>query len=367
MNKLRLRGLLLSTVLVVGGGPALAFAEPNEPSLTAQTGAARSSAEDAAEQVFDDLTRYWAGAFPENFDEQFLALASGTSGLDSGAGGSGSLCVSEAEQILGNAYFCPQQDGIVYDTGVLVPVLQHRYGPGALAASLAHEFGHAIAARVGPTVTDRSKDPDRYPALYVELQADCYAGNYLRHLGVDLPPAVAPLLDFRDALTVQPSSATAHGLGLDRLQAVLAGWRSTPADCHDLELTDLDITLGRTGLSTRNLTPRFRSSAELLTALRKAAPDLTMPEALPTELAPVVGRLGQFAEATAHVLTAERALDDGPAAWCHTGAWVATTFGNTTGLGSWAGDADEALDLVRAAGPTTEELIAFVDGFTGLC
>ena len=49
----------------------------------------------------------------------------------------------------------------------------------ALAASFAHEFGHAVQAQVGPTPADRRHDPDRYPSILIEAQADCDAGAFL--------------------------------------------------------------------------------------------------------------------------------------------------------------------------------------------
>ncbi len=41
----------------------------------------------------------------------------------------GALCVSPASSLLGNAYYCRGDDGIVYDSAALVPVLLDLYGP----------------------------------------------------------------------------------------------------------------------------------------------------------------------------------------------------------------------------------------------
>ena len=53
---------------------------------------------------------------------------------------------------------------------------------------------------------------------------------------------------------------------------------------------------------------------------------------------------------------------------CFTGAWTASVFGSAGPgeLGSWAGDADEALDLIRARpGAGFDELARYSDGFHG--
>ena len=73
---------------------------------------------------------------------------------------------------------------------------------------------------------------------------------------------------------------------------------------------------------------------------------------------------GQFAAATAVALATGREItgtDTGAA--CFAGAWVASVFGTTEAgqLGSWPGDADEALDLIRSRPGATFEQVA------GLC
>ena len=89
----------------------------------------------------------------------------------------------------------PAGDGIVFDSSALVPVLLGSYGTAGLAAAFAHEFGHAVQAQVGPTQQDRLRDPDRYPSILIEAQADCDAGAFLAWASsgaaerVHVPPA----------------------------------------------------------------------------------------------------------------------------------------------------------------------------------
>ena len=99
--------------------------------------------------------------------------------MDSTSSTGSALCISDPAFIAGNAYYCPQGDGIVFDSSALVPVLLGSYGSAGLTAAFAHEFGHAVQAQIGPTPTDRQPDPDRYPSILIEAQADCDAGAFL--------------------------------------------------------------------------------------------------------------------------------------------------------------------------------------------
>ena len=99
--------------------------------------------------------------------------------MDSTADTGTALCISDPAQIAGNAFYCPQDDGIVFDSSALVPVLLAGYGSAALAGAFAHEFGHAVQAQIGPTPADRRTEPDRYPSILIEAQADCDAGAFL--------------------------------------------------------------------------------------------------------------------------------------------------------------------------------------------
>ena len=344
--------------------------------------------EASAAAVMADLAGFWAGAFPTEFGKSFLHLSSGTVAVDSGASGPGSMCVLQSAQIMGNAFYCPQADGIVYDTGVLVPVLDYGYGFSALVASFAHEYGHAIAARIGPTVEDRAQDPTRYPALFVELQADCYSGTFLRaaargqagNTAIDpdgLADAVAPLLDFRDPVTVDPASATAHGLGVDRLQAVVLGWEGSPKVCHEMTLESLRTTLGTAEVRNDGSVKRYSDTDAVMAATRESVALFAASKSAITPIAAedvkvtaaqrkTAKHIGQFGLASAGVHAAmTEAFGTGPQASCWTGAWVGFVFpaAGGEGLGSWASDPDEALDMLRTIRPSTDELVSFAHGF----
>lgn len=334
----------------------------------------------AVASVLADLQRFWAATLPMSSGAPFVALRSGYASVDSVAGASGAMCVSTPAAVAGNAFYCPREDGIVYDSATLVPVLLDHYGSPALAASLAHEFGHAVQARIGPTQAERDADPARYPSILVEAQADCDAGAFLAWAAagradlVRLPPssmlrAVTPLVEFRDPTDADPGGASAHGLGLDRLRFVLAGYRGGAVACPALTRDRLKLTLGRVRDSATS-TPRFDTEAALLAAAQRSVGSFAGVDVVPApdeaDLA-AAAPFGQFAAAAASALALGRELHgDATDAACFVGAWTASVFGTASAgaLGSWPGDADEALDLVRNTPTATfDDVVGFADGF----
>ncbi len=194
-------------------------------------------------------------------------------------------------------------------------------------------------------------------------------------------------MDFRDAVDLSPDDVSAHGLGLDRITFLLTGFHGGLGACRELRRETLPLTLGRPGVDTRSqsatIAPRFalateaeRAGAASVAAFADALPGT--PAVDPNRLAPAdadrqaAQPYGQFAAAAAAALAAGRIVagpDGGePRAACFTGAWVASVFGTggTAGLGTWAGDADEALDLIRSRpGATFADVEGFVAGFHG--
>jgi len=360
--------------------------------------------------VVSDLQTFWASAVPRIAHRDFTPLRGGVTAMDSAASDGSGPCVSSPGQIVGNAYYCPSDDGIVYDSSALVPVLLSRYGVAGLVGAFAHEFGHAVQARIGPTPEQRTADPARYPSLLIEAQGDCDAGAFLAwviagkaphiHFGDSaLLDAVGPLLDFADPVQVSRTDSTAHGLSLDRLTAVLLGYRQGAAACHAMTADSLHPTLGAVPLPAGGAAalakPRYASTEAVVAAAQASIRAFT---GSPVTAEPAAADLaaaapyGQFAQATVLALAEGRTL--GPAglaelarptgltgltgltgpgatpdatfASCFAGAWTASVFGTSTAgsLGSWPGDADEALAAVRIArGATFADAAGYADGF----
>ena len=378
--------------LAAGGVPVSTVPIPTGPIPTGPADSASdlTANDDDVGAVLADLEDFWsAHGLPGSARPAggYFAMDSSV-GASGGSAGESALCIQEPSQIVGNAFYCPQGDGIVFDSAALVPVLLGRYGPAALATAFAHEFAHSVQARIGPTAADRRADPARFPSILIEAQADCDAGAFLAWAvdgdtsRVRVPPgsmlrAITPVLDFRDPVTLSPTDPTAHGLGLDRLTFLLRGYRDGADACHALTPDDLDdLTLGRAGVADATSQPRFSSIDEVLAVAAGSVADFAEAAGEPESGSPATPDqadlataqpYGQFAAATAAALAAGRTIsgtDTGAA--CFAGAWVASVFGKTGAgqLGSWPGDADEALDLIRGRpGATFEQVAAYADGF----
>jgi predicted metalloprotease len=130
------------------------------------------------------------------------------------------------------AFYCAGSNFIAYDDVQLMPGLARTFGTFTLALVLAHEWGHAIQDRAG-TIGSHG--------VFVELQADCFAGGFLRHVAEtggaltlepgDLEATLGAMLALRDAPGQSPDDPSAHGSAFDRVSAFQDGFESGPAQC----------------------------------------------------------------------------------------------------------------------------------------
>lgn len=117
----------------------------------------------------------------------------------------------------GNAFYCPVGDFIAWDeSGLLIP---YYVSGGDFAASfvLAHEFGHAMQARL---------PQQEQPGVMRELQADCFAGAWSRWVSQqglleagDLDEATLAVFSARDVPGTAWTDPAAHGSGFERTRA----------------------------------------------------------------------------------------------------------------------------------------------------
>jgi predicted metalloprotease len=146
--------------------------------------------------------------------------------------------------VAGNAFYCEQGDFVAYDDERLVPALREKYGDVAVGLVLAHEIGHAIQARVGA--------PDG-AFVYIELQADCFAGAWaqrveagnapgLRMSDDDVDRALAGFLELRDPSGTDGGAMGAHGNTFDRVSAFQDGLLGGADACRDYESEPPEVT-----------------------------------------------------------------------------------------------------------------------------
>jgi hypothetical protein len=131
-----------------------------------------------------------------------------------------------------NAVYCPPEDFIGWDeSGLMIPYYVQG-GDFAAAFVLAHEFGHAMQARL-----------PRKAELGVlrELQADCFAGAWSRWVADrrllqagDLDEAVVAVFSARDVPGTPFTDPQAHGSGFERTRAFGDGFEGGPAMCYPI-------------------------------------------------------------------------------------------------------------------------------------
>ena len=179
------------------------------------------------EQVIGSLEEYWAQALPAEFGVRFRPPAGYT--YYRPGEGDGPRCGGEQAPAQ-NAFYCPAGDFIAWDeSGLMIPYYV-RSGDFAAAFVLAHEFGHAMQARL--------PEQERLTVLS-ELQADCFAGAWSRHVqdqglleAGDLDEATLAVFSARDVPGTPFTDPRAHGSGFERTRAFADGYEGGPRSCY---------------------------------------------------------------------------------------------------------------------------------------
>ena len=172
------------------------------------------------------LDRYWSEALPREFGveytppERFVYYRPEE--------GPGPSC-GDQEAPARNAFYCPAGDFIAWDeSGLLIPYYVSS-GDFAAAFVLAHEFGHAMQARL----------PEQEElGVLRELQADCFAGAWAAYLSQqrvldpgDLDEATLAVFTARDVPGTPFTDPRAHGSGFERTRAFADGYESGAGRC----------------------------------------------------------------------------------------------------------------------------------------
>jgi hypothetical protein len=135
-----------------------------------------------------------------------------------------SACVALEDSGRNSAFYCPGDETISWDADFL-DLLSTLKGQLAPVAVVAHEYGHHVSHLLG--------SPPPY-SIQEELQADCFAGMYLRHadrkLGLATWKMVGVLSSFfqfgDDPRWGEDTwfSEGRHGSRLERLRAIMVGF-----------------------------------------------------------------------------------------------------------------------------------------------
>jgi predicted metalloprotease len=194
--------------------------------------------------AINDVERYWKTEFPKlSGNAPFKPIQGGRFPYTQSK--PPPACGSQPGQYQPNAFYCPDGDFIAWDAQTLVPQLQSQYGPLLVGVVFAHEYGHAIQARLN--LTDQ-------PTIVMEQQADCFAGSWMADPGTRNNPAfggvtpaaldrtVAGLLSLRDQPGVSAQNQQAHGNAFDRIRALQEGYEQGAAHCATYRANNIPVT-----------------------------------------------------------------------------------------------------------------------------
>jgi predicted metalloprotease len=193
-----------------------------------------------------DIYDYWTEQLPANFDGQQFEPLKRLVSYDSG-GEAIKICNTSTAGLV-NAFYCGLDDSISWDRGELLPLLDKQFGPMSVVAVLAHEMGHAVQFRL----LEKSNISPSTPTIVKEQQADCYTGNFFRHIfdgnskhfeinnGDGLNKILATLFFIRDPAGLSANTRGAHGLAFDRVYAFQVGYDEGPKRCAKMDVDEIN-------------------------------------------------------------------------------------------------------------------------------
>lgn len=202
----------------------------------------------------DDVETFWEAAYPETIGEPFTPVDTLVS-YDSQDPYSPEVCGNPTYD-MPNASYCSTyfglSDVIAWDRGLLVPTGEQYFGQTAVAALIAHEYGHAVQHNA--ELVDRSTE-----TIVSEQQADCFAGAYSRWVaeghsprftlstGEGLNRVLAGAISLADPVW-SPHQADmveeGHGTALDRTRAFQQGFIDGPKTCARIDLATITDARG---------------------------------------------------------------------------------------------------------------------------
>lgn len=179
------------------------------------------------QDVLGSLDAFWQRELPAAFDVPYSAPTRFS--YYRPEQGPGPSCGGEQAPPK-NAFYCPAGDFIAWDeTGLLIPYYVQS-GDFAAAFVLAHEFGHAMQARL---------PQKERPGILNELQADCFAGAWSRDTqdagfleAGDLDEATLAVFSARDVPGTDFTDPRAHGSGFERTRAFTDGYEDGVGSCY---------------------------------------------------------------------------------------------------------------------------------------
>jgi len=246
---------LTGCATIVIGQPEVQRDQPSGSGPDVVVGADGDEVDQLAGDALADLEDYWSQQLPDVFGTEFVPLQGGYFSVDPGDVDpaqypQGVGCGSDPTEVENNAFYCqaqnaPNSDSISYDRAFLGE-LAAEFGRFIPALVMAHEFGHAVQARVG--------SPDS--SIAVETQADCLAGSWTRWVAEgeagrsqlrepELDELLLGYFQLRDPVGTSSGAESAHGSYFDRASAFQEGFDDGPTACRDDFGAERVFTQGR--------------------------------------------------------------------------------------------------------------------------
>lgn len=216
MIAMRRRATQLAAAATLGALLAGCSGTPSAPpTLSADRLAAIQDDLDDAVAIVD---AFWREQWPAHFTGAYASPA--VAGLYDGTEDDGPTCDGNPLPD-GNAFYCPEEDFLAWDVALLARGAD--IGRAWPYFVVAHEWGHAIEARIDPALVDEQN----------ELQADCFAGATLAGALAEGTITDADLDGIAEALEVPPRQAgrSNHLDPAERLKTFDLGRRSGIAAC----------------------------------------------------------------------------------------------------------------------------------------
>jgi predicted metalloprotease len=211
--------------------------------LSGNANAQVSSTYDASiDGTISDIQSFWATTMPAVYGQTYAAIpadriVSYSADNPPPSCDDGGQTTSSYEDVKDNAFYCANGDFVAYDEQGLLAPLRAKFGDFAVGLVFAHEWGHAIQAQVNFQTSQ---------SVYLESQADCFAGAWAHHVAAsgnravhlatsDLDSALAGLLTLSDPSGIDASQDGAHGNGFDRVSAFQDGYEGGASACADYQ------------------------------------------------------------------------------------------------------------------------------------
>ena len=240
-----------------------------------------SSKYDASiDSTLADIQNFWTQAMPDVYGQQYEAIPTDRIYPYSESNpppncDDGGQTKAPYQDVAGNAFYCSNGDFVAYDEQGLLPKLRDNFGEFAVGLVFAHELGHAVQARVGyqPSAT-----------VYMEQQADCFAGAWAQHVADsndenvhlskdDLDNALAGLLTLSDPSGIDGGQDGAHGNGFDRVNAFQDGYEGGAQACADYQNNPPAVTESGYSSSQDQATDGNLPMDELVPTITKSLDD----------------------------------------------------------------------------------------------